>query len=601
MAQVTAPSPARPVEVELRPAPPVDLGRAARLGLIGGVAMVLVAATGIVGTFQTRLLIDPILPLGLLFLYLLAFAFGWMAGKPPAALEGFAPARANSRNLVAGALAGALGGLCVGVLAALMSTFDLRGVFVQLSPQLLEILTFGLPLGAAIIAIVAISAVAGAIGAGVHLLPVRLKRSLLPALVWVMMFALFTDLVGQLFAGLSAEFLTDFLFTGRGGALTIVGAITVFIVVFVAYWLLGGRETTLRERIEAMPRGQRTRFSLIAAAVILIILWFVPKVMGPFVSQVLDTAGIYLLMALGLNIVVGYAGMLDLGYVAFFAVGAYTGAILTSPQSPAFTPQLLLIVAIPFVMIAAALAGLMVATPVIRMRGDYLAIVTLGFGEIARILFNSEWLAPIFGGAQGITNIPDLQIGPLQLSTPQDYFYPIFLFVLIAAYVTFALQNSRWGRAWMAMREDESVAEAMGVNVVTAKLSAFVVGAVLASFGGALFGAQIGSVFPHSFDIVVSVTVLVIIIVGGMGSVPGVALGALVLIVLPNLLREFSQYQFLFYGVLLIVMMLTKPEGFIPSKRRAQELHADELSQDAWLDIYGDKPTTDATTTEPPR
>ncbi|MGI8517507.1 MAG: branched-chain amino acid ABC transporter permease [Acidimicrobiia bacterium] len=599
---MTAPSPARPIEVELRLPPPVDLGRAARLGLIGGVAMVLVAATGIVGTFQPRLLIDPILPLGLLFLYLLAFAFGWIAGKSPTAREGFAPARANTRNLVAGALAGAMGGLCVGVLAVLMSTFDLRGVFVQLSPQLLEILTFGLPLGAAIIAIVAISAVAGAIGAGVHLLPVRLKRSLLPALVWVMMSALFTDLVGQLFAGLSAEFLTDFFFTDRGGAFTIVGAITVFVVAFVAYWLLGGRETTLRGRIEAMPRGQRTRFSLIAAAVILIILWFVPKVMGPFVSQVLDTAGIYLLMALGLNIVVGYAGMLDLGYVAFFAVGAYTGAILTSPQSPAFTPQLLLIVAIPFVMIAAALAGLMVATPVIRMRGDYLAIVTLGFGEIARILFNSEWLAPIFGGAQGITNIPDLRIGPLQLSTPQDYFYPIFLFVLIAAYVTFALQNARWGRAWMAMREDESVAEAMGVNVVTAKLSAFVVGAVLASFGGALFGAQIGSVFPHSFDIVVSVTVLVIIIVGGMGSVPGVALGALVLIVLPNLLREFSQYQFLFYGVLLIVMMLTKPEGFIPSKRRAQELHADELSQDAWLEIYGDKPeTATTTTTEPPR
>jgi branched-chain amino acid transport system permease protein len=352
---------------------------------------------------------------------------------------------------------------------------------------------------------------------------------------------------------------------------------------------MGGRENTLRQRVQAMPRDRRSRWQIGAALIILLVLYFLPRIMGPFVSQILVTAGIYLLMALGLNIVVGYAGLLDLGYVAFFAVGAYTTAILTSPQSPAFNPEISVLASIPFVMIAAAVAGIMVATPVIRMRGDYLAIVTLGFGEIARILLNSEWLAPYFGGAQGITNIPDLQIGPITFSTPQDYFYPVFLFVLLAAYITYAVQNSRWGRAWMAMREDESVAEAMGINIVTAKLSAFVVGAILASFGGTLFAAQIGSVFPHTFDIVVSITVLVITIVGGMGSVPGVVLGAIVLIVLPNLLREFSEYQFLFYGVLLIVMMLKRPEGFIPSKRRAQELHSEELSQDAWLEIYGEK------------
>jgi branched-chain amino acid transport system permease protein len=152
----------------------------------------------------------------------------------------------------------------------------------------------------------------------------------------------------------------------------------------------------------------------------------------------------------------------------------------------------------------------------------------------------------------------------------------------------------------MAMREDESVAEAMGVNIVSAKLSAFVVGAILASIGGALFAAQIGSVFPHSFNIVVSITVLVIIIVGGMGSVPGVTLGALVLIVMPNLLREFSEYQFLFYGVLLIVMMLKRPEGLIPSKRRAQELHQEEMAQDAWLEIYGEKESTGEAPAEAP-
>jgi len=590
MSQVTVPP--APIEVELRPAPAVEMRRAARLGLSGGAAMVLMAATGIVATFQARMAIDPILPLGLLFLYVVALAFGWMAGQPPLTLEGFAPAKVDGRNISAGALAGGLAGLCVGVLVILMTVFDLRGVFVELSPDLIEVLSFGLPVAVAVPIIAAISSVAGALGAGMHRLPVRIRRTLLPALIWVVVFSLMTDLFGQLFTGLSIDWMTTLLYPRRGGPLTITGAVIVFIAFLALYWYLAGRRTKLRQQVAAMPRQKRLRWSAAATVGLLVILYFVPKVMGPFVSQILVTAGIFLLMALGLNIVVGYAGLLDLGYVAFFAVGAYTAAILTSPQSPAFSPQIALIAAIPFVTLAAAVAGIVVATPVLRMRGDYLAIVTLGFGEIARILLNSEWLAPYFGGAQGITNIPDLQIGPFSFNTPQDYFYPIFLFVVIAAYVTLALQNSRWGRAWMAMREDESVAEAMGVNIVTAKLSAFVVGAILASFGGALYGAQIGSVFPHSFDIVVSITILVIIIVGGMGSVPGVALGALVLIVLPNLLREFSEYQFLFYGVLLIAMMLKRPEGFIPSKRRAQELHQEEVSQDAWLEIYGEAGAT---------
>jgi len=581
--------PPAPVEVELRPAPHLDMRRAVKLGLAGGAAMVLVAATGIVATFQPRMVIDPILPLGIFFLYLLAFAFGWMAGQPPATLEGYEPATAGSRNVLAGALAGLLAGLCLGLLLIVITVFDLRGVFINLSPELADILGFGLPVAAAVPVIAVASAAMGALGAAVHLLSRRVRRALMGALTAVIVFSLLTDLFGQLFSGLSLESVIDFLYTGRGGALTIIGAVAVFGAFILLFWWMEGRDSTLRQRVQAMPRGQRSRWQIGTALIILVVLYFVPRIMGPFVSQILVTAGIYLLMALGLNIVVGYAGLLDLGYVAFFAVGAYATAILTSPQSPAFDPQISVLASLPFVMVAATVAGILVATPVIRMRGDYLAIVTLGFGEIARILLNSEWLAPIFGGAQGITNIPDLQIGPLTFSTPQDYFYPVFLFVLLAAYVTFAVQKSRWGRAWMAMREDESVAEAMGVNIVTAKLSAFVVGAILASFGGALFAAQIGSVFPHTFDIVVSITVLVIIIVGGMGSVPGVTLGALVLIVLPNLLREFSEYQFLFYGVLLIVMMLKRPEGFIPSKRRAQELHTEELSQDAWLEIYGEK------------
>jgi len=595
------------VEVEARellPPPELDLRRAVRLGLSNVAAMVLVAATGIVGTFQGRLIIDPFIPLGLLFLYMVAWAFAWLAAKPPTTLEGFAPAVPGSRNLVAGALAGGIGGAGIALLLVLMTNFNLRGIFIELSPQLADTLSFGIEVAeqeeglfvvnvAATLLIIAVATAAGLAGAGVHLLAVRWRRALMPGLMWVLIFALFTDMIGQFFGGIGLEFVTDLLFASRGGPLTVAGAVIVFVAFSALYWYRGGRKTTLRQRFEILPAERRTRWTIGLAAVILVVLWFMPRVMGPFVSQVLDIAGIFLLMALGLNIVLGYAGLLDLGYVAFYAVGAYTAAILTSPLSPAFSPELGLLAALPFVMIAAAIAGVVVATPVIRMRGDYLAIVTLGFGEIARILLNSDWLSPYFGGAQGITNIPDLQIGPLTFRSPQDYFLPIFIFVVLAAYITLAVQKSRWGRAWMAMREDESVAEAMGINIVTAKLSAFVVGAILASFGGALIGSQIGSVFPHSFDIVVSITVLVIIIVGGMGSVPGVTVGALALIALPNLLREFSEYQFLFYGVLLIAMMLVRPEGFIPSKRRAQELHTEELAQDDWLEIYSEGPTAE--------
>jgi branched-chain amino acid transport system permease protein len=217
------------------------------------------------------------------------------------------------------------------------------------------------------------------------------------------------------------------------------------------------------------------------------------------------------------------------------------------------------------------------------MRGDYLAIVTLGFGEIARLMFLSDWLKPSFGGAQGIKRIPDITIGSIEIRGPQSFLYALFVLILLAAYVSVSLQNSRIGRAWMAMREDESVAEVMGVNIVAAKLSAFIVGAILAGLGGSLFATKIGSIFPNSFDIIVSITVLVVVIVGGMASVPGVVLGAVVLVGLPELLREFEDYRFLIYGALLIFMMLRRPEGFIPSKRRAQELHEEDVEQDAWL------------------
>src|SRR5690606_27854922 len=280
------------------------------------------------------------------------------------------------------------------------------------------------------------------------------------------------------------------------------------------------------------------------------------------------------------------------------AVGAYTTAVLTSPLSPFFNPELSWWMAFPVVLIAAAIAGLLVGTPVLRMRGDYLAIVTLGFGEIVRLVLLSDWLSPYFGGAQGIRRIPGIPLPGegnfINATTPDLFIYAILFFVAVSAYISWRLQDSRVGRAWAAMREDEDVAEAVGVDTVRAKLLAFVTGAVLASFAGALFSAKVGSVFTNSFEIIVSIIILVIVIVGGMGNIAGVAVGALLLIGVlggpnqPGLLQEFGEFKLLIYGALLVFMMLNKPEGLIPSARRAQELHQEEFLQDAWLDKGGE-------------
>ena len=239
------------------------------------------------------------------------------------------------------------------------------------------------------------------------------------------------------------------------------------------------------------------------------------------------------------------------------------------------------------VVVLTGIVGLFIGAPVIRMRGDYLAIVTLGFGEIIRLLFLSDWLSGWFGGAQGITNIPGVDVG--FATVKGTVFLLVLVFCAIAIYVSWRLENSRLGRAWMAIREDEDVAEAMGVNTTNTKLMAFVVGAVLASFSGAIFSAKVGSIFPTSFLMLVSIIILVVVIVGGMGNIAGVIVGALVLIGVlggpkqPGLLQEFSQFKLLIYGALLIWMMLKRPEGLVPNVRRTRELHQEEFLQDAWL------------------
>ncbi len=330
---------------------------------------------------------------------------------------------------------------------------------------------------------------------------------------------------------------------------------------------------------ETLERAKRVVALYLGVAALL----FVPGVVGVYPSEVLVMVGLYVVMGLGINIVVGMAGLLDLGYVAFFAVGAYSTALLTTVDASVGGAQMSFWGALPLVVAITAIAGLMVGAPVLRMRGDYLAIVTLGFGEIARILALSDWFKPWLGGAQGIIKIPDIHLGGIEFVGPQKLYYLILVSCLIAYFITARLKGSRVGRAWGAMREDEQVADVMGVNTTAYKLLAFAMGALIASVSGAIFAAKLGTIYPHSFKVEVSITALGLLIVGGIGSLPGVVVGAFALVGLPELLREFSEYRMLIYGAAMVIMMLVRPQGLLPSAGRGRELQGEELGQDDWM------------------
>jgi branched-chain amino acid transport system permease protein len=374
--------------------------------------------------------------------------------------------------------------------------------------------------------------------------------------------------------------------------LTIPGALIVFAVSAGLSALWSARGPVVRERVEKLPPARRRLLngtSLLLMAVALVLL---PQLIGSTLSQVLGQVGVFLLMGLGLNIVVGYAGLLDLGYVAFFATGAYLTALFTGANrvtsigdlvAPAFVLHLNFYLAVPLVIMVTAMVGVLIGAPVLRLRGDYLAIVTLGFGEIARVLVQSSWLQNYTGGPQGLRDVTDAAIGGIGFRDPQPFFYLVLVFCALAIFVSQRLADSRVGRAWNAMREDEMAAEAMGVSTIKYKLLAFAMGAAVGSLSGTLFAVQIGSIAPASFTIIVSITALAVVILGGMGSIPGVVVGTMLLIGLPGLLDEFEEYRLLVYGAALILIMVLRPQGLIPNVRRMRELQEDEAAQDQWL------------------
>ena len=276
----------------------------------------------------------------------------------------------------------------------------------------------------------------------------------------------------------------------------------------------------------------------------------------PYRSEIFANAALYALLALGLNLIVGFAGLLHLGYAALFAVGAYAYALLNLHTGCPFW------VGLPLSGIAAALAGILLGLPAIRVRGDYLAIVTLGFGEIIRIVVTN--LEGWTGGPNGLMGIAHPAIGPMNFGVDSKPYYAL-LVVLIAvtALASIRLKNSRIGRAWAAMREDELASSCLGMDARQLKLLALGLGGWVAGLAGCVFAAKQGTVTPDSFDFIVSVMILAMVILGGIGSVAGAILGAVVLSAAPELLREFASYRMLLFGLLMVLLMRWRPQGIL--------------------------------------
>jgi branched-chain amino acid transport system permease protein len=348
-----------------------------------------------------------------------------------------------------------------------------------------------------------------------------------------------------------------------------------------------------------MSAARTARWLAIGIALV-IVPFAVDALLGRTWVRIIDIAMLFVLLGLGLNIVVGYAGLLDLGYIAFFAVGAYAYALLASPQFGLHLPFLLVL---PASALIAAVFGVLLGAPTLRLRGDYLAIVTLGFGEIIRVFLNNlNRPYNITNGPQGITLIDPLQIGGHSLSKTYDiagitiapvhsYYFVFLLCALAAVLISRRLEDSRIGRAWIAIREDELAAASMGINTRNVKLLAFAMGATFGGVAGGLFASFQGFISPESFTLLDSVMVLCMVVLGGMGNVAGVVLGALLLTALPEALRyaaplqqqlfgavyiDPSDLRMLLFGLALVLMMLFRPAGILPSATRRRELAAPE-------------------------
>lgn len=552
-----------------------------RLGGISAVVAVYLCIVGIVPVFNDKPLVDGFISLGQAFLVGLALVTGYLAARRVAGGPGQA--------ILAGLLAAGIAGAALSALVLIGSVVNVRAVLLNASDDLYMVLTLGLgspgswASGAWVPFVVAVGL--GALGGGVERLPSSIREPVIKGTAALVVMGLFANLIRTPMIAGGLGDIARIVFAQDG--LKPVGAVLTLVVVVGA--LLLNRRIRLREAIRQMPRERRRTLTIPGVILLILIVLVLPQTVGPFIAQVVAIIALYILMGFGLNITLGLAGLLDLGFVAFFAVGAYTVGLLTSTAEFGIA-QWSFWQAVPFAVILAMLFGGLLGLPILSIRGDYLAIATLGFGEIIKILAGSDLLKPWLGGPRGILNIPKpIEVPPdTFLAGPNQIYYLALLGALLVAFISMRLRSSRLGRAWVAIREDEDVAEAIGISLVQTKLLAYMLGAGFAGLGGAVFAGLIGSIFASSIDFFVSINVAAIVIVGGMGSIPGVVAGSIFLIGLPELFREFSDYRFLFYGLALIGMMLYRPEGLLPSKIIKRELHDEPAEQAAALGAGSD-------------
>lgn len=578
----------------------LDWKKIGQYGFITGIAIWYICLVGMVEAFNARDIIDDtMITLGRALLVVISFGMGYFAASKLSNNN-------SGRAVVSSLVTGLIGAVMAGLLTVVMAQFNLRNMFVNASPALVNILTFQQDsLAAGVLILVGSLTVLGLAGGVIYLLPGLLRRAIIAGLSAILLIGMLADLLTVILSRSDVtEFISDFLYARDG--LSIEGAVVIFVVFagFNALW--STQHHRVNKRFTTLPAPQQRAMNWVLIALSIIVLILLPQAVGPYISQILVLVGLYTLMGLGLNIEIGLAGLLDLGFVGFFAIGAYTVALMTSTGEVGLASFVAgeavnasyssFWAAIPVAVVVSACAGVFLGIPVLRMRGDYLAIVTLGFAEIIRILVLSDFLRPLLGGAQGILNIPKPAVASFldeiyinlptwgqsiylffvsedgRIKDPAHFYYLIVIGCLIISFIAWRLQNARVGRNWMAIREDEDVAEAMGINLIASKLLAFGIGAAFAGLSGAIFAAQVGSVFPHSFGLIVSINVVSLVIIGGSGSIPGVVVGSLVLVGLPELLREFAEYRLLIYGALLVVMMLVKPEGLWPSEVSQREM-----------------------------
>ena len=578
-----------------------------RFGILAGIVLLYVGVIGMIEAFHDRdiiedrtfdFLVDP-LTLGQLLLVVPSFFAGFYTANKMRKSQHILVA------IISGAVVGALTAIPSLLLLTLNTQTEVRETFPNVNRDWIEIITFDNRndlLQGGLFFTLALT-LSGLVGSILNVLPKTLRNSLIAGLALALSVSVMGSTVRLILQeSFDRDVLDEFF---RRDTMLLKTALGLFALgnIGMLIWQF------TRQPIAKATAGESTQstirivtYALIAGALLAL-----PLVIGRALSDTMVTIGLFVLMGLGLNIAIGLAGLLDLGYVTNYAVGAYVMAVLTSTgplglfngsrdyllsqQGGDFvshwmnSPDTLISywttnteivlsfwMVIPIALISAMVAGFIFAVPVLKMRGDYLAIATLGFGEIIGRLAVSDAMRPIIGGAQGVLFVPNPNFFGTEIKDPEQLYYVILFACFITLLVSIRLNNSRTGRQWMAIREDEDVAAAMGIDTARAKLLAFTLSAATGGVAGAIFAAKVGTVFPNSFTVFVSINVLSLIIVGGMGSNPGIVLGAIVLIGLPELLREFSEFRWLMYGVLLIWMMINRPEGLLPSQVRRREL-----------------------------